>query len=376
MLIRIADCTLDRVIWRDEDGIWIESSNLQEAVKTQKARRNAPFLPVRALRKASQRLGLRRSFKEKVLFLGEADLAYDVYEEGKPLVKDITIPTNFQRKFSICHGIDIIDGGRVPKSLPNFKKHVSILQPFAFLFSELERYYYEETYELSSELLSVVGIPRHEPAWIDRLQAEDESEIAKLPNRFIGLISRPHNANYLPVDRKIRALKALKAVASELGIPIVLKRHPKQKHHQHERPREEEFYESIFGAAEFGKDWFETKAHWLALGPRCVFALSFYSGVVTDMAVLGVPTVEWLDLKGLPKYDNDFALREPDGTPVFSYRYLGLVAGETTEAGLRQFALRALENRHDTAGPMVARYRDIFGDPTGAISRVVNQICL
>ena len=42
---------------------------------------------------------------------------------------------------------------------------------------------------------------------------------------------------------------------------------------------------------------------------------------------LDVPSIELLDLNGIAKYDNKKALRNRNGEPVLTARYLGLVLG-------------------------------------------------
>ncbi|MFN3144927.1 MAG: hypothetical protein ACE368_06525 [Paracoccaceae bacterium] len=373
-LVRIADGVVDSVIWKSLSGDWVQSQGI---MATLSAIRSQGAVALRA-RQSWNRLKAKvvghKTWHEEKFLTNSIDLIYDVYEEDKNFTKDFIRSVRAQNAYSLHHGINVIDGGRSPKSLPGFEARNSKLQPLTFLFSEMEKPYYMETYGLMEDRIRVVGIPRHDPPWIERLQDEDRATLDDLPPRFIGLISRPQNAKYLPIERKIKSLEALRDVAGELGIPIVLKKHPKLKDKVEEQQLDDGIYAKVFGKENEGKTWYDTKAHWLALGSRCVFAMSLYSGVVTDMAALGVPTVEWLDLRDLPWSDNATSLREADGTPVLSYRYLGLVAGASSKEELRRFARNSVDRREETVAPMIERYRAAFGDPSGAIGRVADAI--
>lgn len=373
-LVRIADGVVDSVIWKSLSGSWIRSPGVKATLGALRSQGAVAIQAQRNWNRLKARVVGRKTLGDYKYLSESVDLIYDVYEEDKNFAKDVVRSVTAHKAYSLCHGINVHEGGRSPKSLPGFSARKSKLQPLTFLFSEMEKPYYMETYGLTEDRIRIVGIPRHDPPWIERLQDEDRATLDGLPPRFIGLISRPQNAKYLPIERKIKSLEALRDVAGELGIPIVLKKHPKLKDKVEEQQLDDGIYAKVFGKENEGKTWYDTKAHWLALGSRCVFAMSLYSGVVTDMAALGVPTVEWLDLRDLPWSDNATSLREADGTPVLSYRYLGLVAGASSKEELRRFARNSVDRREETVAPMIERYRATFGDPSGAIGRVADAI--
>ena len=91
---------------------------------------------------------------------------------------------------------------------------------------------------------------------------------------------------------------------------IVIKLHPKE--------RREGIYEEVFGTETYGYNWVYSDNHPFVLAEYSDFAISFYSGVVIDMLALGIPTIEYLDLRGIPEYDNDESLRDKMDHPVFS----------------------------------------------------------
>lgn len=365
-LVRLGDGCVDQVIWREIAGAWVRARDFSDAIGQRETIKARPTW-WKELRKLRGKLGLLPKAGPADFIPGGSALLYDVYEEAKDYNREILAECAFGKAYSICHGIDIHDGGLPPADRPGFAPTPSALRPLAFTFSKLETDYYSQTYVLPPESVAPVGVPRHDSGWVERIRDAEAEGLARLPDRFIGLVSRPANDLYLPADRKLRALEALKAVSEETGLPIVLKRHPKEV-------RTSSQYEEVFGADNLGRTWFETNVHWLAMGPRCVFALCFYSGVALDLSRMGVPVAEWLDLRGLPHYDNPAGLRLDDGTPVLSLRFLGLVSGVDGLAGLREFAVDALTDRSRAAAETTARYREIFENPDGAIGRVLDRM--
>jgi len=112
----------------------------------------------------------------------------------------------------------------------------------------------------------------------------------------------------------------------------------------------------------------------LVLGRKCKFAISFFSGVAVDMLALGKPVIEYLDLKGIPAYDNDKSLRDSNGYPVLSYRYLGLVLGADDELTFRKQVNKITDDPVKSSNFLMTRYRDIFADPDGAAEIISGDI--
>ncbi|MFT5000714.1 MAG: hypothetical protein ACI875_001719 [Planctomycetota bacterium] len=366
VLLHLADKMINQVIWLEIAGIWNREDTMMSTIAARAFAQSKPSWK-RELRKLYSKLHLLRKPNLNKFVGKDSTLCYCISSETQSWSQKVWTSCSFPKAFSINHGIDVAYGGKDPSKREDFSPRPSSIQPTVFMFSQLENKNYSASYTISEENQVVVGIPRHEAEWVDLIQQEEKANLDKLPVKFVGLISRPQNDLFLPLDRKIKGLEALKLVAAELGLPIVIKRHPKET-------RTTSVYDDVFGPENLGKTWFETSVHWLALGPQCAFTMSFVSGVVADMAILGVPTVEWLDLTGLPSFDHPDGLKLPDGTPVHTLRYLGVVPGATTLESLRDFAQNAIADREGTAVGAKAKYYEVFGSPQGSIQRVIDKM--
>jgi len=284
-----------------------------------------------------------------------ACIVYDVYEESKPYNVDLMKKFREIPKFSIQHGININDGGvlRYSKKLldGDYRKDIK-----AYLFSPKERLLYEHKYAIHSSFMEVVGVPRHSPDWMEFIRLnvlEQSNKINSLNSGSIFIISRPGNTNYHPYERKKKALEDIKRLAwNDLEKNIVIKLHPKE--------RKEVIYEEVFGADTYGDKWVYSDLHPFVLGKESSFAISFYSGVPIDMLALGVPTIEYLDLRGIPEHDNDESLRDKKGHPVFSFRYLDLVLGASDYDQMKAHAMEIMNDRETVMSRLQAKYNELF----------------
>lgn len=259
--------------------------------------------------------------KKELRFDEEALYFYDVIEESKDYTLEILSLASRLQKFSICHGINIYVDNNLNKS-SYVKKRGEVT---SLLFSELEVSYYRNFFNQHDDDLRVIGIPRHDNGWIDIVKQKCARDYTF--KDFVFIISRPADV-YLPLDRKATAIQNLKEIIiDEKGIPLLVRLHPKERH--------EGIYEKILGKKNKGVTWDYSLTHPLVIGSDCQFAVSFYSGVSVDLAYLKKNTIEYLDLSGLPKYDNNLSLRDKLGRPVLSYRYLGIVHGVNSFAELR-----------------------------------------
>jgi len=282
-----------------------------------------------------------------------ACMLFDVSEESKPY--NVSLMKIFKEipKFSICHGIDINNGGvfKFPKKIMDGENRKDIQ---AYLFSLKEIPLYEHQYAIPKSSMKVVGIPRHSPDWMDFILSNTQKKNTNdFGSDYIFIISRPGNTIYHSYKSKKKALKDIKKIAwSDLKKKIVVKLHPKE--------RKEGLYEEVFGTDNYGDKWLYSDLPPLVLGKECFFAVCFFSGVACDMIALGVPTIEYLDLRGIPECDNRESLRDKHGHPVFSYRYLNLVLGTSDYEQMRSHAIEIMHNREEVVSRLQARYQELF----------------
>jgi hypothetical protein len=374
VLIILATKVFDSVIYKSHSDYWLHSNTFSQLKVRGRSRRVEWLLlkVVKTLKKwqVIKPLGVltQYAYDRVHRFVHRKELCdwrivekhglcilYDVYEESKPY--NMELIKNFAEvpKFSIQHGININDGG-VLKKIKNtpdngFRKEVK-----AYLFSSKELPFYEHEYAIHKSTMEVVGVPRHSPKWIEFIQLnilKQSNKINAQNNGSIFIISRPGSTNYFPHERKKKALENIKQLAwNDLKKNIVVKLHPKE--------RKEGLYEEVFGAETYGDKWVYSDLHPFVLGKESAFAISFYSGVAIDMLALGVPTIEYLDLRGISEFDNRESLRDKYGHPVFSYRYLELVLGASNYDQIKAHAMEIMKDREAVLSRLQAKYNQLF----------------
>ena len=384
ILINMSENIFDRVIYRLDSGLWVQCNSILEA------KSNAGVLDgfISFLTNLKLRLQAYKwlnylmiliirfyklidRYKYKSIFFNiksisnhSSVLLYDVYEEGKPYNRDVLNQLHKSKRFSICLGY--ITGERKGEYRCDSIKSRDNLT--AYLFSSYEIDYYKRNFCLDERQMSVVGIPRHDKQWLDKVQSKfNYNDFIFKKDEYILIISRPICA-FITTDRRKEALKYIKKIVIEnLGLKIVVKLHPKED--------ESTIYEEIFGISEYGKKWVYSSRHPFTLGKNSRFAISFFSGVVIDMMKLGVPSIEYLDLKGLAGYDNKNSLR--DGAyPIFRYRDLGLVYGASNYQQLEFNINKIINNRSIVNSELVEKYMKYFPSSHNVSNIIAEDILL
>ena len=384
----MADKVFDSIVFKSQAGYWLVADNFAQTKKKNRVGR-FEWLVLKAIKKLkkwpitgilgrfiqygygniSKCLNRRYLYDWQSVEKHGACLLYDVYEESKPYILALMKQFSEVPKFSIQHGININDGGVVGtiKKVPDGDQRKDVK---AYLFSPKERPLYEHKYAIDNSRMEVVGVPRHNPDWMEfiRLSILEQSKgNIELKSGSIFIISRPGGTHYHPYDRKKKALENIKRLAwNDLNKNIVIKLHPKEK--------KEGIYEEVFGTESYGDKWVYSDLHPFVLGKESAFAISFYSGVPVDMLALGVPTIEYLDLRGIPEYDNDESLRDKIGHPCFSYRYLNLVLGASDYHQLKAHALEILNDRETVISRLQAKYNELFPQIDNVNDKITQDI--
>jgi hypothetical protein len=291
-------------------------------------------------------------------------LLCDIYEETKDYNQLFFNEMGEVTRFSIHHGVNVINGGILTESSKKYNIK-EIKNRIVFTFSHLDYDVWKYRYGLQDNQIIEAGIAKHDERWIELIKENSGNDIESLPDRFIGLIGRPVS-NYLPRDRKVKYLRDIKKSSEEFNLPIVVKRHPKEKL--------DGTYEEVFGSTNLGVTWFISDAHWFALSDKCHFAVSFFSSVPADLIKLNIPVIEYLNLNGLSEYDHKDALRDKTGNPVFSYRYLDLVYGVDNTEEFTRIVNDIMVNRETIVKQLQTRYKSIFKNPEDSLNIILESI--
>ena len=367
VFIKIAESIFDEVVYRLHSDLWVRSESFGasrcrnavtgvEALITKMLLRMDRFLvarPVIRVIKVLYKVVDQYRYSKHIVDIYDVCskpgvLLYDIYEEWKPYNLDIVSALREKDRFSICHGVDVNQDPIVDRSM---EVHVNE-KLRVYLFSEYEKDYYINTFGLHESHLKVVGIPKHDEDWLERIADESPSVSIDFSSEdHVFLISRPISP-YLTYERKKEVLTDIKKLLiDELNINIVVKLHPKEGG--------DGLFELVFGKENLGSKWTYSNLHPFVLVGKCLFVISFYSSVVVDMARLQVPAIEYLNLRNLNMYDTVDALRVKND-PVLSYRYLGLVLGASDYQQFKNQVDTVLEDREKVIVDSMAAYQKYF----------------
>lgn len=226
--------------------------------------------------------------------------------------------------YSIRHGIGIQqDPEEIDESWQTPDRSISDnVTVFAMALTDIAQL--EKTIGVLPEQIKATGIYRHHPDWIREITSQ-ESENDRIYKRdTLLVISRGFSSpnQYLPRERLLGYLQDIRSTAEAFNLRVVVKPHPKET--------DLSPYPEVFGLAAKGVDWEISDLHLAILAKRAIFAVSFFSGSCLDLTAYGVPTIERLDLVGLPDYDSPSSIRDWTGAPVLEYRLHGHVLGSST----------------------------------------------
>ena len=374
VLIILATKIFDSIVYKSHADHWLHSNTFSQLKATEtsrgveqlllkiikKLRKNQITRPLAILiqqifKKLNRYYHRNELYDLKIAEKDGAFILFDLYEESKLYNIELLKYFNENPKFSIQHGININDSGVIDttskETYSAIRKNIK-----AYLFSSMEIPFYEKKYALDKSNMDVVGVPRHAPDWMKFIRSnivEQNTKNDSIIKGSVFIISRPGNTKYHSYERKKKALEGIKRLVwSDLKKNIVVKLHPKEKN--------EGIYEEVFGSDSYGEKWVYSDLHPFILGKESCFAISFYSGVPIDMLALGIPTIEYLDLRGIPEYDNDESLRDALGHPVLSFRYLDLVLGASDYDQMRSHAIKIIKDRETVLSRLQAKYNELF----------------
>lgn len=380
-LVQMADTVFSSVVFKSSSGHWVAVKNFEEAKKIENVNVVEQFLKRTAKRLPGNKLYLLpkklcylmlnastylkergKEFKWNENSQNIKVVLFDVYVEKKNQVNQILKYFKDVPKYSISHGLKVKNINKWDDKKTDLKDNI-----IAYIQSEHEKAFIRDRFGVPENRQRVVGVPRHQPDWIREL-IDNERRNGDIPEKdFIFIISRPHTTDYHPRERMQIALQHIKKLAWEdLNKKIIVKLHPKEK--------VTGIYEEVFGEENYGQKWAYSGLHPFVLGSRCSFAIAFYSGVVIDMIAMDVPTIELLDLRGLPNYDNEKALRDEHGNPVFEYRYNTLTLGANEYEDLKTQTDRILNDRETVLRDLKKSYLEHYRQKENVNLMIAEQI--
>jgi hypothetical protein len=365
-IARVAARYIDRVIVPGPGKQWVRTTSFDDVKRPE---RSALF---ELIGRAAAVLGRSKVYG---LPLGCKVVLSDVLLGQRPIIHEIQRRFSSAAWFSLPHGLDlrtfklermksiieqkVKSGERTswPEGL-SFGPKLKI-----YAASEKEAIAYRHEYELSQDDVKVVGVPRHCESWLGYVSSTESTGI-DCDIDYILVVSRPATGKqgFLPLARKMQALKDIKRLAKKLGRKVVVRLHPKDSE------RDRRIVEEVFGTPRLDIDWCYSSQHPFLLGQQAVFAVTFFSSVAIDMIAVGTPTIELCDFSGLT--DSWQLVRDEEGRPTSIYQQLGLVLGARNFGELQEQVDRVFEDRNAVIAQLRTAYAssyDRIDDPVGLI---------
>ena len=287
----------------------------------------------------------------------------DIVKEGKFSNKELRNELKNIQKFSMFHGIAALWVEPCLNCKQPIAKRSDVV---VYSMSDLEFNGYKKCFGILEKNIIHAGIPRHDKDWIEFIVNNSPPSSKDEFDSFVMVIGRPASP-YNTVERKKKALKDIyDIICIKHKLKLVVKSHPKESLDGIDG----DIYTEALGLENYGKTWIYSDRHPFVLGKKAIFSIAFFSGVPVDMLAINKPTIEYLNLSGLPLYDNSDSLRSKDGEPVFQFRYTKLLLGVSSRSELESCVDSLLNQKEDVTALLYSKYKYYF-EPFDAASKFV-----
>lgn len=378
-LVEIANDIFDITVFKSQSGVWLSANNFNEAkIINSKYKFTITKFLKRVFTKIKiyfaisiiekmQRMLSNILYKKNIYELNyltnkELVVLFDITEIEKKYNDELLKVTLKNYKFSICHAVNI--NGMRSTANSHFKKKY-INNSIAYIFSKQEKQFYQNKYLLNDNSIHLYGIPRHEKNWINFLLSKEKDKKPDFNDDYIFIISRPTGAT-VSRDKKIESIIDIKKLSEKYNLKLVIKLHPKEL--------KDNTFEEVLGKENYSKTWVYSNKHSFVLGKSCKFAICFYSGVPVDMIMIGVPTIERLDLSEVSQYNEKNSLRDKFGNPVTEFRYLGLVLGASNYEQMQKHVNDIINSREEVIARLKNKYLENFAYTEGINDIISDEI--
>lgn len=288
----------------------------------------------------------------------------DITELSKSYFEELLTVLPFSRCIGVMHGLGF------PKEMhanaDQYRKGpVARVIRSARVVSQSkgESIFYDRVVGVPREGIHELGVLRHEREWLEQFSSPKANKPLNATGQLV-LVSRPIGS-WLPRQRKLRNLRAIRRIANEFGFRIVVKRHPKET--------QDGLLLRGLGNPRSKFGWEISRQHILELANSAQLAITFDSGTCLDFLACGIPTIQLLDLSGISGIE-DAELDEKTGQPVSPYVKSGVVLHAFDEQSLRNQVNNLLSNGGDIIHSMQTQFSSEFfqaSDSNSVLSRIL-----
>lgn len=379
-MTQLGESVFNEVVFRSRAGFWVRAKSLAHAKELSGKFRIAHRI-IGNMRAVLQRVGTFAATGSMIAFFDAAirhmmaaltgqtyvgfdevdqnvkAICFDLHAKTKKDCRDILARFPNTPRFSLLHGLAVAD---YEIKRGDYDAGHRTYRTTAYLFSKYERAAYARNYGLADAEMKVVGVPRHDPLWIETVLHHSKSDVPASWGKYIFVISRPALGDFFPKGKKREALQHIRRLAHELNRTVIVRLHPTERTHA------DGLYEEVFGKEAYGMQWIYSSSHPFVLGRNSLFAVTFYSGVAVDMLALGVPTIQMVDLVSRGKTG-----------AIVEYKKMGLVLGADSYEELKAHALRIIKDKDAVIRQLKPNYDKFFrpiGKPACIIADDISKV--
>jgi len=290
----------------------------------------------------------------------------DAIEFTKPYLKNFSKYSKNITKVSMPHGSDF----PFTKKFKGSKKNYLGYNFKIILFSKTkgEKDYYQTILKLKNNNYLRSGNPKHDKRWINFIQKKNKNNLNTISKnkRYIFIVSRHADQIYFTNKNKIRALNMIKKIIMEKkNINVIIKPHPKENLY--------EYYFKIFGKDLYNVKWKFSYDHQYIVSKNAFCSITFFSGVSTDMNILGIPNIEIINLKEVTENIDKKDLFFKKNIPMFRIRYHDLTLGADNEIEFEKLIEKISKNKKKVMMNLRKNYNKnyINSDSTKKIMKII-----
>jgi len=309
-VVKISNEIFDSVLIHAYDNVWVEHKSIFESMQWYDSNRKIlRLLDILNKRIFSYTMNWAIVFLRNRLYKKQFKLdidrfngvnkldvfLYDIHSERNRnyAVKSILKLFENNSKYSLPHQLSLLtlEGKEIPLFNIKNKRNIKV-----FTYADFQGAFYKSTYEIDTNKMYSVGIPRHDFDWIQKIQNESPDLPDNFNNNTVVVFSLQVSNAGLSFDQKVKAVANIKFFfIDKLHMKVVIKLHPSEKQEKIYADKNNKIYENILGLDNYGTTWTYSDLHVFALGKNKSIAISLGTAVTFDMVAMGVPCVEYVD---------------------------------------------------------------------------------
>lgn len=317
-----------------------------------------------------------KKIDRKIFFKKINLVIYDCSEERKKYFSSISKLIRDHHKISLYHGSLFPElNQKLLKIYDNKKKYnIKKLNIICFSKKNSEKNFYKSFIKIKNINFYQYGNPKHSYNYNKVLDNTKKKNII--------LVSRHPDPCYFAINQKINFLKIIKKIiVDKFNFNLIVKLHPKENINFSKN-----IYFNIFGLESYKRNWRFSINDPMLEKDKCLFGISFFSGLSVDWSSTGFPSIELSDILTMNKKSKLLFSRE--NPPTFCTNKNGKIFFNTVQNGFTLHAsnaneflnisLKLMKNIEFYSKKIKKNYQNICPDKSKSIKKIFKliDVCL